>query len=168
MTVAMRDLYMKTGQGFILVFSITSRDSFDELEALRHDIIRIKDDENIPIVIVGNKADLVEQRGVDRARAFALSQQWQAPYYESSARTRSRWLRCCYLRCFLPVSNANDFTANVDEAFIDLCRQMLRQEDQHDDSRIDDIYYHKADGPSSSKGRRRRRLRDNKERCNIL
>lgn len=81
---------MKTGQGFLLVFSITSRASLEELVSLRDDIIRIKDDENIPIVIVGNKADLTDQRAVDRARAFAISQQWHAPYYESSARTRSK------------------------------------------------------------------------------
>jgi GTPase SAR1 family protein len=86
----MRDLYMKTGQGFLLVFSIASRTTFEELETLRDDIIRIKDDEDIPIVIVGNKADLEDQRSVDRAKAFALSQRWNAPYYEASARTRSR------------------------------------------------------------------------------
>ena len=88
--VAMRDLYMKTGQGFLLVFSIASRVSFEELEMLRDDIIRIKDDEDIPIVIVGNKADLEDQRAVDRAKAFSLSQRWSAPYYETSARTRSK------------------------------------------------------------------------------
>lgn len=91
--VAMRDLYMKTGQGFLLVFSIASRASFEELEMLRDDIIRIKDDEDIPIVIVGNKADLEDQRAVDRAKAFSLSQRWSAPYYETSARTRSRYHR---------------------------------------------------------------------------
>jgi Ras-related protein Rap-1B len=80
---------MKTGQGFLLVFSITSRASLQELVTLRDEIIRIKDDENIPIVIVGNKADLVDQRQVDRAKAFSISQRWQAPYYEASARTRS-------------------------------------------------------------------------------
>ena len=57
---------------------------------LRDDIIRVKDDEDIPIVIVGNKADLEDQRAVDRAKAFSLSQRWNAPYYEASARTRSR------------------------------------------------------------------------------
>lgn len=87
--VAMRDLYMKTGQGFLLVFSITSASSLDELASLRDEIIRIKDDENVPIVIVGNKADLEDGRAIPRARAFSISQRWAAPYYESSARTRS-------------------------------------------------------------------------------
>lgn len=87
--VAMRDLYMKTGQGFLLVFSITSPSSLNELAGLREEIIRIKDDENVPMVIVGNKADLEESRVVQRAKGFSISQRWGAPYYESSARTRS-------------------------------------------------------------------------------
>jgi small GTP-binding protein len=80
---------MKSGQGFLLVFSITSKSSLQEITSLREEIIRIKDDENIPIVIVGNKSDLEEQRQVERAKAHSLSVRWQAPYYESSARTRS-------------------------------------------------------------------------------
>ncbi|GAB1312250.1 Ras-related protein rsr1 [Madurella fahalii] len=139
--VAMRDLYMKTGQGFLLVFSISSRTSFEELETLRDDIIRIKDDENIPIVIVGNKADLEDQRAVDRAKAFALSQRWDAPYYEASARTRT----------------------NVDEAFTDLCRQMLRRYDSNDDAR-EDPHSQRSDDWASRRRRRRRR----KEKCTIL
>jgi Ras-related protein Rap-1B len=139
--VAMRDLYMKTGQGFLLVFSIASRTSFEELETLRDDIIRIKDDEDIPIVIVGNKADLEDQRAVDRAKAFSLSQRWSAPYYEASARTRT----------------------NVDEAFIDLCRQMLRRDDNPDDMR-DDSYTLRGDDPAAKRRRRKRR----KEKCTIL
>lgn len=85
----MRDLYMRMGQGFLLVFSITSPSSFAELETLREEIIRIKDDENIPMVIVGNKADLEDSRTVPRTKGFTISQNWNAPYYESSARTHS-------------------------------------------------------------------------------
>lgn len=87
--VAMRDLYMKTGQGFLLVFSITSASSLEELGNLRDEIIRIKDDENVPMVIVGNKADLEENRAVPRAKGFSVSQRWGSPYYETSARSRS-------------------------------------------------------------------------------
>lgn len=89
--VAMRDLYMKTGQGFLLVFSITSLSSLNEIAGLRDEIIRIKDDENVPIVICGNKADLEEHRAVPRARGFEVSQKWGAPYYETSARNKSAY-----------------------------------------------------------------------------
>jgi Ras-related protein Rap-1B len=83
---------MKTGQGFLLVFSITSLSSLSELAELREQIIRIKDDDNVPIVIVGNKSDLEDERKVSRARAFAVSQGWgNAPYYETSARRRGEF-----------------------------------------------------------------------------
>lgn len=103
----MRELYMKTGQGFLLVFSITSLSSLHELEELRAQIIRIKDDERVPIVLVGNKCDLEEDRSVSRVRAFGVSQSWgNVPYYETSARRRQ----------------------NVDEVFRDLCRQIIRRD----------------------------------------
>ena len=73
---AMRELYMKQGQGFLLVFSITSMSSLHELTELREQIIRIKDDPNVPLVIVGNKSDLEEDRVVSRQRAYDLSQRW--------------------------------------------------------------------------------------------
>ncbi|KAM5374009.1 hypothetical protein ACJA88_008171 [Fusarium oxysporum] len=143
--VAMRDLYMKTGQGFLLVFSITSSSSLSELAGLREEIIRIKDDENVPLVIVGNKADLEENRAVPRAKGFSISQRWGAPYYEASARTRT----------------------NVDEVFIDLCRQMLRKEDeQHANDGPNDDY--KYDHGRSSHRRQRRRRKKDSPRCVIL
>jgi small GTP-binding protein len=44
---AMRDLYMKNGQGFILVFSITSMVTMNDLYELREQIMRVKDTENV-------------------------------------------------------------------------------------------------------------------------
>ncbi|CAJ2503700.1 Uu.00g110940.m01.CDS01 [Anthostomella pinea] len=149
--VNMRDLYMKAGQGFLLVFSITSASSLNEIAGLRDEIIRIKDDENVPIVICGNKADLEEHRSVSRTKGFAISQRWGAPYYESSARTRT----------------------NVDEVFIDLCRQMLRKEDS-DDPNVDDDDRFDPYSISYYKKRRRRKEKErggrdpNRPRCVIL
>lgn len=134
---------MKQGQGFLLVFSITSMSSLNELSELREQIIRIKDDEKVPLVIVGNKSDLEEDRAVPRARAFALSQSWgNAPYYETSARRR----------------------ANVNEVFIDLCRQIIRKDMQS--SSTSGGALRKREGPN-----RHDRKRDKKRRkgpCVIL
>jgi small GTP-binding protein len=44
---AMRDLYMKNGQGFILVFSITSMVTMNDLYELREQILRVKDTDNV-------------------------------------------------------------------------------------------------------------------------
>jgi Ras-related protein Rap-1B len=104
---AMRELYMKQGQGFLLVFSITNMNSLHELVELRDMIVRIKEDENIPIVIVGNKSDLEDDRAVSRARVWELAQRWgNAPYFETSARRR----------------------VNVDEIFINVCRQVMERD----------------------------------------
>ncbi|KFA69801.1 hypothetical protein S40285_02456 [Stachybotrys chlorohalonatus IBT 40285] len=142
--VAMRDLYMKTGQGFLLVFSITSASSLEELGNLRDEIIRIKDDENVPMVIVGNKADLEENRAVPRAKGFSVSQRWGSPYYETSARSRT----------------------NVDEVFVDLCRQMLRKEDEAVQSHGDSGKYEGSG--SHNRRRRRKRVMGESGRCIIL
>ncbi|KAH0537414.1 hypothetical protein FGG08_005767 [Glutinoglossum americanum] len=155
----MRELYMKSGipawsfycqrtdpdvgQGFLLVFSITSLSSLNELAELRDQIIRMKDDENVPLVIVGNKSDLEEDRAVSRARAFSVSQHWgNAPYYETSARRR----------------------ANVDEVFVDLCRQIIRKDITAAQARDQEAYNRRRERPSRH-GRRRRR---EKQRCTIL
>ncbi|CAH8477749.1 unnamed protein product [Heterobilharzia americana] len=61
---AMRDLYMKNGQGFLLVYSITSQATFTDLIDLREQILRVKDVDEFPLVLVGNKCDLEDERSV--------------------------------------------------------------------------------------------------------
>lgn len=46
---AMRDLYMKNGQGFALVYSITAQSTFNDLQDLREQILRVKDTEDVRI-----------------------------------------------------------------------------------------------------------------------
>jgi len=50
---ALRDQYMRGAKGFILVYSINSRDSFDELLYIREQILRVKDVDWFPMVVVG-------------------------------------------------------------------------------------------------------------------
>ncbi|KAJ4355462.1 Ras- protein rsr1 [Didymosphaeria variabile] len=138
---AMRELYMKTGQGFLLVFSITSMSSLYELQELREQIRRIKEDDNVPMVLVGNKSDLEDDRAVPRARAFKLSQEWGGvPYYEASARRR----------------------ANVDEVFVDLCRQII-----HKDRDQREALERRGTRRPQGRGDRRTR-RNHRPRCTIL
>ena len=63
----MREQYMRTGEGFLCVYSITSRDSFNELTAFNQQILRVKDKDNFPIIIVANKSDLENERKVSTA-----------------------------------------------------------------------------------------------------
>ena len=86
---AMRDLYMKNGQGFVLVFSIIAQSTFNELPELRDQILRVKDADSVPMVLVGNKCDLSDQRVITTDQANQLATKWgQCTYLESSAKTK--------------------------------------------------------------------------------
>lgn len=45
----MRDLYMKNGQGFLLVYSITAQSTFNDLQDLREQILRVKDTDDVRV-----------------------------------------------------------------------------------------------------------------------
>lgn len=61
---AMREQYMRTGEGFLLIYSITSRQSFEEIMTFQQQILRVKDKDYFPIIVVGNKCDLDNERVV--------------------------------------------------------------------------------------------------------
>lgn len=61
---AMREQYMRTGEGFVLVYSINSRQSFEEIMVFQQQILRVKDKDYFPIIVVGNKCDLEHERQV--------------------------------------------------------------------------------------------------------
>lgn len=104
---AMRELYIKSGMGFLLVYSVTDKQSLDELMELREQVLRIKDSNKVPMVLVGNKADLADERIISVPEGIDVSTKWgRVPFYETSALLRS----------------------NVDEVFVDLVRQIIRNE----------------------------------------
>lgn len=104
---AMRELYIKSGMGFLLVYSVTDRQSLEELMELREQVLRIKDSDRVPMVLIGNKADLNNERVISVEEGIEVSSKWgRVPFYETSALLRS----------------------NVDEVFVDLVRQIIRNE----------------------------------------
>ena len=64
---------MRTGEGFLLVYSITSRQSFEEILTFQQQILRVKDRDYFPIIIVGNKCDLDSEREVSRQGTLEAS-----------------------------------------------------------------------------------------------
>lgn len=82
----LRNLYIKNGMGFILVFSLTSASSFHEISELHKQIVREKETTAVPIIVVGNKCDLDDSRQVTRKDAETLCRNFQAEYIESSAK----------------------------------------------------------------------------------
>ena len=63
---AMREQYMRTGEGFLLVYSISSRTSFEEIPTFQQQILRVKDKDYFPVIVVGNKCDLEMERAVSQ------------------------------------------------------------------------------------------------------
>ncbi|CAF4907046.1 unnamed protein product [Rotaria sp. Silwood2] len=82
----MRDLYIKNGRGFLVVFSLTSWQSFLDIRTIREQILRVKGTDNVPICLIGNKCDASLQRQVTPDDALALAQTWSCPYIETSAK----------------------------------------------------------------------------------
>uniref|UniRef100_A0A673LH68 Ras-related protein Rap-1b n=1 Tax=Sinocyclocheilus rhinocerous TaxID=307959 RepID=A0A673LH68_9TELE len=86
---AMRDLYMKNGQGFALVYSITAQSTFNDLQDLREQILRVKDTDDVPMILVGNKCDLEDERVVGKEQGQNLARQWNScAFLESSAKSK--------------------------------------------------------------------------------
>merc|ERR1712241_1125234 len=81
---AMRDQYMRTGEGFLIVFAVNNAKSFEDITAYREQIKRVKDAEEVPMVMVGNKCDL-PTRSVDMQQARDVA---RIPFIETSTKTR--------------------------------------------------------------------------------
>jgi len=101
---AMRDQYIRSGQGFVIVYSITSRASFENLTSFHDQILRVKDEDNFPVVILGNKCDLEKDREIPTMEAKQFADSIGAPFYETSAKAR----------------------INVDEGFYQLVREIRK------------------------------------------
>merc|ERR1712226_1347924 len=102
---AMRDQYMRTGQGFLLVYSITSQSSFGEIATFREQILRVKDKDQVPVVVVGNKSDLESDRQVSTVEGRELAKSFNVSHMETSAKLR----------------------INVEDAFYELVREVKKQ-----------------------------------------
>lgn len=84
---AMREQYMRTGEGFLLVYSVNSKNSFEELMVYYQQILRVKDSDYVPVFLVGNKADLSDdEREITFEDGAKMAKQIHAPFLETSAK----------------------------------------------------------------------------------
>jgi small GTP-binding protein len=70
---AMREQYMRTGEGFIICYSVTDRRSFDEAVTYKRLVDRVRNNEDVPIVLVGNKCDLQTERKVKLPSSYVCN-----------------------------------------------------------------------------------------------
>ncbi|KPI44854.1 Protein ras-2 [Cyphellophora attinorum] len=125
---ALRDQWIRDGEGFILVYSITSRNSFTRIQKFHNQVQRVKESGNpnsptgtsylpaqmnsaptysgpVPVMLVGNKSDKHHEREVSSQEGQALARELGCEFVEASAKN-----------CI-----------NVEKAFFDVVRQLRRQ-----------------------------------------
>ncbi|KAF4121117.1 GTPase KRas [Geosmithia morbida] len=125
---ALRDQWIRDGEGFVLVYSISSRSSFGRIKRFHHQIQRVKESVAsspsypgsphttvppqmqmpVPIMLVGNKSDRITEREVSTQEGHALSRELGCEFVEASAKN-----------CI-----------NVEKAFYDVVRILRRQRQQ--------------------------------------
>lgn len=124
---ALRDQWIRDGEGFVLVYSISSRSSFTRITRFHNQIQRVKESSAsspsypgspissnmplapVPIMLVGNKSDRVTEREVSTQEGHALARELGCEFVEASAKN--------YI--------------NVEKAFYDVVRQLRRQRMQN-------------------------------------
>jgi len=84
---ALRDQHIKAGEGFVVVYSITSRPSFMLASQLIERVLQMKADKTFPLILVSNKIDLEAHRLIKRDEGFNLAQRYNIPFFETSAKT---------------------------------------------------------------------------------
>ena len=108
---AVRDRYMRDGEGFMLVYSLTQRSTFLPMPRFYEQIKRARDTtKHVPVVLVGNKSDKADiEREVPFGEGEMLARNFQCPFYETSAKLR----------------------VNIDEAFHELVRQIKKHHQEN-------------------------------------
>lgn len=120
---AMRDQYMRTGEGFLLVFAVNNSKSFEDISMYREQIKRVKDSDDVPMVLVGNKSDLTVQT-IDMRSGEGLAKSYGIPFVQTSAKTR----------------------IGVDDAFYTLVREIRKERERRGKNKRKD-----KKGPGSSR-----------------
>ncbi|RMZ73006.1 ras small monomeric gtpase [Pyrenophora seminiperda CCB06] len=126
--IALRDQWIRDGEGFVLVYSISSRSSFARIQRFHSQIQRVKESSmagsptypgspisssapvfgQAPVMLVGNKCDRVTEREVSTQEGQALAKELGCDFVEASAKN----------------------CVNVEKAFFDVVRQLRRQRHQ--------------------------------------
>jgi len=108
---ALRDQWIGDGEGFVIVYSITSRPSFMRVKRYHRQVQRVKESISyttslaVPIMLVGNNSDRFTEREVSAQEGHALAIEMGCEFVEASTRN-----------CI-----------NVEKAFYDVVRILRRQ-----------------------------------------
>ena len=106
---------LRNAEGVIIVFDVTSKDSFENIKEWINTLkINIGDNTNsIPVIIVGNKIDKENEREIEKNDALKFAEDNKYKYFETSAKTGE----------------------GVDDTFRDMAKQILIYQSQFKEER---------------------------------
>lgn len=101
---SLRNSAIKAGDGFIFVYSITERNTFERLTEVHEDVVLLRNKKEMPCIVCGNKCDLADRREVPCDEGRAWAERIGAKFFETSAKE----------------------VVNITEAFSELVREVRR------------------------------------------
>ena len=109
------DTWVQSSEGFLLVFSLTDKNTFNVVKNKYNKIINIKG-KNIPIILIGNKKDLENEREVNFEEAKKYANEKNIEYIETSAMTGEKCHEAfleIVKKVYLNKFNVNNFTNEI-------------------------------------------------------
>ena len=83
--ISLREQYYIKGDGFVLVYSIENKNSFNSLKTHREQILGLRTGRNSVMILAGNKSDLEQQRLIPTEDGQKMADEWGIPFIETSA-----------------------------------------------------------------------------------
>ena len=108
--------FLRNAEGVIIVFDVTSHDSFDNVKGWINSIKSNLGENIIPIIIVGNKIDMENMREISKEDGKKIASENDFKYFETSAKTG----------------------IGVDEAIKEIVNQILDIQDKNEDEKVDE------------------------------
>ncbi|KIJ32752.1 hypothetical protein M422DRAFT_61521 [Sphaerobolus stellatus SS14] len=86
--VPLREECMRMGDGFVLVYSVDSRRSFEQIRGFYEDIGRVKHPSNPVFILVANKMDMRNEIQVSHGEGLQLAAQYNCQFVETTAKSQ--------------------------------------------------------------------------------
>jgi GTPase KRas len=82
----MKDQYIHNTDGFLLLYDVTANNSFEEIKKEIHQILKYKDEASVPMVLVGTKCDLEEDRKISYGEGMEFAKKNEIQFFETSSK----------------------------------------------------------------------------------
>jgi len=93
----LQDKFIRGGEGFILMYSVTSKASLLRVKEIQKKILWTKDSDEVAMILVGNKSDLMKERQVSPQEGKELAKEFRCPFLETSAKSGDNVNECMRL-----------------------------------------------------------------------